>query len=43
VDLFFMVLPSFSPPGWISGIAGPEEAKNLAGRKGLRLIQIRSK
>jgi len=36
-----MVLPFVSPLAWISGIAGPEEAKNLAGVNALRLIQIR--
>ena len=36
-----MVLPLFSPPGYICAIAGPEEAKNLGGGERLRLIQIR--
>jgi len=35
-----MVLPLFSPLGFICAIAGPEETKNQRG-KGLRLIQIR--
>jgi hypothetical protein len=30
---------SISPAALILRIAGPEEAKNLAGRKGLRLIR----
>jgi hypothetical protein len=38
VSWFFL---SSSPLGHTCAIAGPEEAKNLAGRKGLRLIQIR--
>jgi hypothetical protein len=40
MDLFFMVLPSFSPLCYISGIAGREEAKNPSGAKVPRLIQI---
>src|SRR5262245_12737037 len=36
-----MVLPFLAPLGRVSGIAGPEEAKNLGGARGLRLIQIR--
>jgi len=32
---------SFSPLSWFSGIAGPEEAKNLSGGNVLRLIRIR--
>ena len=32
---------SFSPLSWFSGIAGPEEAKNLSGGNILRLIRIR--
>jgi len=38
LDLY--CFPFFSPLSCFSGIAGPEEAKNLAG-KVLRLIQIR--
>jgi hypothetical protein len=37
----FMVLPFFSPARLDFWIAGPEEAKNPAGKKILRLIQIR--
>src|SRR5436190_12449653 len=37
----FMVLPFFFPLCWIQLVAGPEGAKNLAGRGVLRLIQIR--
>jgi hypothetical protein len=36
-----MVLPLFSPLGYICAIAGPEEAKNLGGENVFRLIQIR--
>jgi len=36
-----MVLPFFPPLRLISAVAGPEEAKNLAGQKFVRLIQIR--
>jgi hypothetical protein len=38
----FTTLPFLSPPpSYFSVIAGPEGAKNLAGEKVLRLIQIR--
>jgi hypothetical protein len=36
-----MILPFFSPATLILRIAGPEGAKNLAGKNVLRLIQIR--
>src|SRR5262245_55961447 len=39
MDSWFFL--SLSPPGWFSGFAGPEEAKNLARKRGLHLIQIR--